>query len=349
MVAVLLCLLLQCVVGVTKFPPGIRILHANVGNLDEDFGPCPAGEPYKGGLCSLAQEDSMRKAIRLLQPHLVTLVEIVSEEQCKKNNSWCPPPTSSSSYVSDAPCCHLNRLNTTEQVLRLLPPSDGWAVACDTNDGHACVGVRSNDPSVPISLIDCTNNGTICPLLTPPLPSPSCSWMNGKDMRADVSWASLLLWDAPFQLGLSHPLWLPIGQGMPPQAPQCVADQFTQMLRAPTSGRCVLLAGDWNDDCYRAPEDWLPACAVWRGSVGGEGMSYEAVFHNASNEVGKPLPTWGEPLPFFTLDYFLRHRQECIMPDGFNCKVLGVSPGTTRFDFPQNTCDHKALLCTTQQ
>ncbi len=58
-----------------------------------------------------------------------------------------------------------------------------------------------------------------------------------------------------------------------------------------------------------------------------------------------PLPTWGVPVAFLTFDMLVVARGSCALPAGFGCRVLGVSPNTTRLDAPQNSCDHRAVLC----
>lgn len=86
--------------------------------------------------------------------------------------------------------------------------------------------------------------------------------------------------------------------------------------------------------------DVLPACKIWHNYVG---STYLPVFHETST--GHPLPSWGVPVPLFTLDYFLYNARQCVMPPAFQCQVLGVSPNTTRVDDPYDTFDHKALFC----
>jgi hypothetical protein len=162
-------LLLAC--SVVILPPTLKVFHSNVGNLDEvspSFGSCPRGEPYRGSLCSLAQEQVLSKHIAQLQPHIVTLVELVSAVQCAKNDTWCPS-------TRDASCCGSNRPKQSEQVLRILPPEQNWTVSCDTNDMHACIGVRSDD-AVQITIVGC-ERGTICNSNTPAPPRRTCDFL----------------------------------------------------------------------------------------------------------------------------------------------------------------------------
>lgn len=190
-----------------RIPNGLRVFHCNIGNLDESgsmFGPCPGGEPYKGGLCSLRQEESLGDRIEALNPHIVTLVEIVSAKQCAKNNSWCPSTVGSNS--SDASCCGKNVLLQSEQILRILDPSRGWYVSCDTNDGHACIGVRSGG-NVSVSLDGCNTRGVICNSTTPDAPDvDSCKFLDPPaDLRSDVSWVNLKINGESIRYVVSHP------------------------------------------------------------------------------------------------------------------------------------------------
>ncbi len=66
------------------------------------------------------------------------------------------------------------------------------------------------------------------------------------------------------------------------------------------------------------------------------------------NGSSTPLPTWGVPVAFLTLDMFVMTRNACVLPSGFTCRVLGVSANTTRLDAPQDSCDHRAVLCDVQ-
>lgn len=61
-----------------------------------------------------------------------------------------------------------------------------------------------------------------------------------------------------------------------------------------------------------------------------------------------PLPTWGVPVAFLTLDMMVVARGACALPPGFACRVMGVSPNTTRLDSPHDGCDHRAVFCSVQ-
>lgn len=336
--AVLLSLLSLChSLPRTSLPSELRIFHCNVGNLDESgpvFGPCPGGEPYKGGLCSLRQEQALAKHIAALSPHVVTLVEIVSAAMCAKNRTWCPSTLGSN--ASDAPCCYKNVLEQQEQVLRILPPSEGWSVSCDTNDGHACIGVRS-DERVAVSIEGC-KPGRVCNSTTPNAPPESvCNFLDPPaDLRSDVSWVNLTLNGQRIRYVISHP-WAE-DLSVPKQWP-CTGLEYLQAFQQNVSN-CVLLSGDWNADCYRFPTEGFPACKVWHQFVGSQ---YTPVFYKTPH--GYPLPSWGVPEPIFTLDYFLYDPHKCAMPSGWQCQVLGVSPNTTRVDDPWDSFDHKAVFC----
>jgi hypothetical protein len=328
--------------GLVVIPAGLRVLHANIGNLDEEshiFGACPPGEPYRGGLCSLAQEQVLAKHIAAHRPNIVTLVEVVSARECAKDASWCPP--GSGAYPSDASCCGKNALAQREQVLRILPPEMNWTVSCDTNDGHACIGVRS-DNGVEVTIDGCAG-AQVCNSTTPAPPRRTCDFLDPPaDLRSDVSWVGLRVAGQAVRYVVAHPFAV----GKDTTQWPCVADEYAQAFTHDPDS-CVLLSGDWNSDCYRFPETLLPACEVWSKYVASGSSRYAAVYHTTPK--GRPLPTWGVPLPLFSYDFFLHDKSNCALPPGFNCVVLGVSPNTTRVDSPLDQFDHKALLCTTDQ
>lgn len=81
----------------------LRVLSANVGNLDGvNHGPCP-DQPYEGALCSLTQERSIRARIDALAPDVAVLVEVFDARRCEGAHHDCLAVRSSRVAVRECP------------------------------------------------------------------------------------------------------------------------------------------------------------------------------------------------------------------------------------------------------
>jgi hypothetical protein len=302
-------------------PPWLTVLSVNVGNLDEVVdGPCGVA-PYRGGLCSIAQEKVIAEQIAARRPDIAIITEIVDAARCEPD-TWSGDPDSVCSGAPDR--------TPKEQVRRLV--GDDYTISCAAS--HAtCIAARTDRV-----VLDSCDAGALCLDGNDSAPHPSeCSTMTGGVLGegTSVSAAGATVDGEVFTVIAIHAL-----NAVKQEHDPCRLAQFKLALETLPAAGASLIAGDWNMDAYRAP-DAFASGIYWHTQVG---PSARFTAHNvptaaaaAAEDGSLPLPTWvGTATLDYVLSDFLRG----------SCQVLGESENTTRIDGEQlATMDHRAVWC----
>ena len=308
----LLLLLSACVVPDGEPPPDppeqLRVLQANVGNLDGFWGEgCPS-VPYHGSQCELAVEAEIRAHIDAIDPDVAFLQEVIDSDHCPEE-SWEGEPGLACTGAPDR--------EPYQQARRLI--GEGYTIVCDGIAHYDCVAVRSSR----IALDQCPT-GDVCmgAAVTPPHP-PECDGGGG---ITSVSRVDATLGALRFGIVGAHPL-----NATSTSDDACRLGQYVQAFEELPGAGPTLVGGDMNLDPYKTPE-YYASGAYWH-TVVGDGNRFVA--HSAQ---GDPItPTWGG---FFTLDYIL---SDFLV--GADCVVLGETWGTEPLDGDLDRMDHRAVLC----
>jgi hypothetical protein len=289
-------------------PAMIRVLQANVGNLDEFWHEgCPS-VPYHGSQCELSVEAELRANIDVIDPDIALLMEVIDSDHC--------PPESWDGEEGLA-CTGAPEREPYQQVRRLV--GEGYTIVCDGIAHYDCVAVRSER----IELDQCPR-GEVCmgAAVTPPHP-PECEGGGG---ITSVSRVDARLGELRFGIVAAHPL-----NATSTSDDRCRLGQYRQAFEELPGAGPTLVAGDMNLDPYKTPE-YYASGAYWHEQVG-EGRRFVA--HSVNSD---PItPTWGG---FFTLDYVL---SDFLIGD--DCVVLGETYGVAPLDGELDRMDHRAVLC----
>jgi hypothetical protein len=290
-------------------PPEIlRILQANVGNLDEFWQEgCPSA-PYHGAQCELAVEQEIRAHIDAIEPDIAFLMEVIDADLCPEE-SW--------DGEEGLACTGAPDREPYQQARRLV--GDGYTIVCDGIAHYDCVAVRADR----IALDQCPA-GEVCigAAITPEHP-PDCATNGG---ITSVSRADAELDGLRFGIVAAHPL-----NATSTSDDACRLAQYQLAFEVLPGAGPTLVAGDMNLDSYRTPT-YYASGRYWHEQVG-EGLRFVA---HSVTEV-PPTPTWGD---FFTLDYVL---SDFLV--GHDCTVLGAAPGTEPLDGALDRMDHRAVVC----
>lgn len=267
----------------TPRPPILlKVLSANVGNLDEvTGGPCPA-RPYRGALCSRALERQIRARIDAEAPDVVALMEVLDADLCATATSTNP----------DFICTDAATRIPYHSVQRMVGPD--FTIVCDAIAHYDCLAVRTSRIA-----IEACAAGEVCMggAETPDHP-PECA-TNGS--ITSVSGVRAKLDGRPLNIVLAHPL-----NAVSVDDDRCRFAQYRQAFSELPSDGATLIAGDMNNDPYR--DDFFESGRYWHSKVGA-GQRFGA--HSVTES--PPVPTWGGAL---TLDYVLSD-----FADG-TCRVL---------------------------
>lgn len=287
----------------------LKVLSANVGNLDEVIDKTCGVAPYQGGLCSIAQEEVIASQIAELSPDIAILTELVDFSRCE-SDTW--------QGDADLVCTGAPDREPKEQVRRLV--GDEYTISCAST--HAtCVAVRSDR----VSLTGC-EAGELCLDGNETAPHPEVCGTKGS--RTSVSRIEATVDGETFALIPVHTL-----RALNEEEDPCRLAQFKLALEDVSKGAKTLTAGDWNMDPYRAP-DAFPSGTYWHTQVGPDARF---TAHNVPSDGSAPEPTWaGAATVDFVLSDFLQG----------SCESLGQTEGTTRLDGDElATMDHRAVWC----
>lgn len=289
-------------------PEPLRVLQANVGNLDGFWHEgCPS-VPYHGSQCELDVEEEIRAHLDAIDPDIAFLQEVVDSDHCPEQ-SWEGDP--------GLACTGAPERDPYQQARRLI--GAGYTIVCDGIAHYDCVAVRSSR----IELDQCPA-GEVCmgAAVTPPHPQ-QCDGGGG---ITSVSRVDAALGDLRFGVVGAHPL-----NATSTSDDACRLGQYQQAFEVLPGAGPTLVAGDMNLDPYKTP-GYYASGAYWH-TVVGEGNRFVA--HSVNSD---PItPTWGG---FFTLDYILSDFLE-----GDACVVLGETYGTEPLDGALDRMDHRAVLC----
>lgn len=285
----------------------LRVVEANVGNLDEATGgPCPAA-PYHGTPCSMGAERALAAGLAQLNADVVVLLEVLDADLCPPS-SWDGGP--------DLACSGAPFRSPYQQVERLVGP--GYVATCDGLGHYDCVAVRADA----VRINECDGGTCMGASFTPPQPD-ACQ---GVGSISSVSSVHAVVDGRELTVVVAHPL-----NATSLQTDPCRLAQLEQALEQLPGPGAALIAGDMNIDPYRLWEVF-PSANRWHDFVG-QGRRFTA--HNL--DADPPTPTWGT---FATLDYVLTDEMQG------SCVVLGNSPGTAPLEGMPTFTDHRALSCT---
>ena len=286
----------------------LRVLSANVGNLGSLSGADCPGEPYAGALCSVAQEQIIAQQIRLLDPDLIFLMEVLEAGHCDEQ-SW--------EGDADLPCSGAPERVPYQQARRLV--GDSYTLSSDAIAHYTWVALKQERGSLAQcpSGEECVGGNT-----TPEHPWPC------RDIGTitNVSSVDATIDGQPITVVAVHPL-----NAIGFTEDSCRAAQYVQAFEQLAGDLPVVMAGDMNMDPYRI-SNVLKSGIYWRSQVG---PGHRFRMHDPWQD-DLPVTTWGDTV---TLDYVLSDflTGECV--------VLGTSEGTERLDGPDGQMDHRALFC----
>jgi hypothetical protein len=296
--------------GPTSDPPApLRVLLANVGNLDEATGgPCPAA-PYHGSTCSLAQESAIAQSIAALAPDVAILLEVLDADDCAEE-TWSGDP--------DLLCTGAPDRQPYQQARRLLGAE--YTISCDGRSHRSCIGLRISTGS----MAQC-EAGALCLAGSETAPHPAVCGDLGRFTSVssvDAVYTREQGGLAAGQIIAAHAL-----NATTEETDPCRAAHYEQAFVGLPGGAPVLIAGDMNMDPYRFP-DVFPSAEYWHTQVG-----EDARFQALNVDADPPTPTW---LDLATLDY--------VLSDGLvgKCTVLNTDD---RLDGALATMDHRGVLC----
>ena len=288
----------------------LRVLTANVGNLDEaEKTTCPAY--HKGSQCELSTEKIIAANLASHAPDIVVLNEVWDTARCKGVTE------KDSGFVCHAP----DKLSVEQQARRYL--GDGYTIVCDGIAHFDCIGVRSSRVTLDPTLCAA---GKLClgKAKTPGHPA-ACAGMGS---ITSVSSAGVTVDGLGFTVINGHPLNAYNNKGDP-----CRLAQYKQIFEVLAGGKRNLIMGDMNGDPIRFPSIF-PSFVYWNKQVG-PGRRFR--YLSGPTEASPPPPTWMNSV---TLDY--------VLSDGFAsgaCRTLGAKADKDRLDHPTYRMDHLGIVC----
>jgi len=288
----------------------LRVLLANVGNLDEaSGGPCPSS-PYFGSTCSIAQEQELSAQIAAAAPDIAVLLEIFDSNTCE-----------TSTEDPDLICTGVETRAPYQQIRRLM--GDAYTLSCDTRSHRSCVAVRTTA----FEMASCPA-GDLCMSGSTTAPHPEAC--DGRGSLTSVSRIDLVATaesplpeSAALAVVPTHAL-----NATDLEGDACREAHYRDALDTLPGADPTLVAGDMNMDPYRFP-DLFPSADYWHTRVGDEKR-----FVALNLDADPPTPTW---MDLATLDYVLSDVLEG------DCTVL---TGSNRLDPSGLTLDHRGVLCT---
>jgi len=284
----------------------VRVLLANVGNLDEgaETG-CPS--TYRGALCSYAEEAAIADRITELEPDILILEEVFDHGRCPQQTEENDVDLLCTGEVPDSEAPY--------SIQRLV--GSGYTIVCDADSHFSCLAVRED-----WTIEQCAASEGFCyeDADTAPIPE-ECG---DRASLTTVSRAKIQSEHGDFGVIFAHPL-----NGTATDD-ACRLAQYEQAFETMAVDEQVLIAGDMNNDPYRFP-DLFPSSVYWHEHVG-ETKRFQA--HSVDGS--PPTPTW---LDTMTLDYILSDFLA-----GGSCDIIGV--GSNPLDYPYNRMDHRGVSCT---
>lgn len=252
-------LLLLALTHATPFPPApaLRVLSANVGNMDMlDDGPC-AEWPARGALCVSADERAVTANVRRHDADVIALFEVIDPERCATTDD-------------PAHVCGPHPGEDVASVRRIV--GEGYTILCDGVGGYDCLAVRS----AALTVDGCAPNGR-CVAATPPQPAACVGQADYSSVFAvDSTWNGRAI-----RWVVAHPY-----QAITDEEDVCRDAQLRQaLIELPGDGDTVIV-GDLNIDphrlwpFYESPATWF--AAVGRGKR----------FRQLHGGVWWPPPTW---------------------------------------------------------
>ncbi len=287
----------------------LRVLTANVGNLDEaEKTTCPTY--HKGSQCELSTEKVIAANIARHAPDVVVLGEVWDTDRCKGKAE------KNAGFVCHAP----NKLSPVQQARRYLGP--GYTIVCDGIAHFDCIGARTSRVTMDPALCAA---GKLClgKSKTPAHPGP-CA---GIGTITSVSSAGVTVDGLSFTVINGHPL-----NAINTKGDACRLAQYKQIFEQLAAGKRNLIMGDFNGDPIRFPSVF-PSFVYWNTMVG-PGKRFR--YHSGPAEATPPPPTW---MSSVTLDYVLSDFA------GGTCHTLGKTADKDRLDHPTYRMDHLGIVC----
>lgn len=285
----------------------LRVLTANVGNLDEVWGTnCP--KYHKGAQCELATEQVIARAVSAYRPDIVVLNEVFDAAYCAGNNE------TNARYI-----CHGYKARTPyQQVRRYLGPD--YTIVCDGIAHYDCIGALT----ARFSMKECAAGKECLGAAVTPAHGTECK---GLGSITSVSSAHLTFNGKAITVVNGHPL-----NAVDHPGDACRHAQYQQIFETLADGQRNLIMGDMNGDPIRFPTIFK-SFAYWNTKVG-KGKRFR--YHSGPAEATPPPPTWEQ---FFTLDH--------VVSDFLTgtCRTLGHQADKHRLDHPLMRMDHLAIVC----
>ena len=287
----------------------VRVLTANVGNLDEaEKTTCPAY--HKGSQCELSLEKIIAGNIARHAPDIVVLNEVWDSNLCKGVSE------KNAGFVCHAP----DKLSPAQQARRYLGP--GYTIVCDGIAHFDCIGVKTKRVTLDPKL--CPAGGLCLGKAETPAHPAACKGMGS---ITSVSSAGVIVDGLTFTVVNGHPKNAYNNAQDP-----CRHAQYKQMFETLAAGKRNLLMGDMNGDAIRFPTGF-PSFVYWNTQVGA-GKRFR--YHSGPAEATPPPPTWMNSV---TLDYVLSDFAQGV------CNTLGKKADKDRLDHPKYRMDHLGIVC----
>lgn len=288
----------------------LRVLTANVGNLDEaEGGPCP--KYHKGTQCDRATERIIAANLALHRPDIVVLNEVWDTARCQGVTE----------KVAARVCHDPSKLAPYQQARRYLGP--GYTIVCDGIAHFDCIAART----ARVTLKGCAPGGLCLAGATTPKHPAQCA-NNGS--ITSVSSAAVVVESLAFTVVNGHPLNAYNNAGDP-----CRLAQYQQIFEQLASAPRNLIMGDMNGDALRFPTAFA-SFIYWNTKVG---PARRFRYHSGPAEATPAPPTWMNSV---TLDYVLSD-----FASG-TCRTLGHKADKDRLDHPAQPTfrmDHLGIVC----
>ncbi len=287
----------------------VRVLTANVGNLDEaEKTTCPAY--HKGSQCELSLEQIIAGNIAKHAPDIVVLNEVWDTDRCAGVSE------KTAGFVCHAPA----KLSPAQQARRYL--GAGYTIVCDGVAHFDCIGVKTKRVALDPRL--CSAGGLCLGKAVTPAHPKACAGMGS---ITSVSSADVTVDGVTFTVVNGHPKNAYNNVQDP-----CRLAQYKQIFEELAVGKRNLIMGDMNGDAIRFPAVF-PSFVYWNTRVG-PGKRFR--YHSGPAEATPPPPTWMNSV---TLDYVLSDFAQGV------CNTLGKKADRDRLDHPRYRMDHLGIVC----
>lgn len=290
-------------ISLESIPPKTRenqisVLTANVGNSNL------LCQKFFWKLCIPEVEKNISQNIKILNPDIVVLQEIFSNDLCKKNK-----------LAEKSSFCVYDAKSMNSQAERLL--GDSYTIVCDSNNFMQCIGIKKDFAQV----IDCSE-GNIC--------------FNGRTINSlDGCNPGFTIFAISVNTANQQQFDI-VNIHLNSMDKTCRKKMLEELISNETpiiQSQNVLLMGDFNIDLYQGNEESKETII----NLFSNAFKSTFVMHEALDSGFQPIPTFQFGPLTRTLDYVFSNFLKG------NMVALGRSKGTTRLDGGWGM-DHTALF-----